>query len=153
METPSFTFRLARVKALRERAEDQAREQLARELALRLRGEAMLRAAAETVCAARETGRRTAVGRSASGVDLLGAQQWIERAERERREAALELDRRDAEVAARRGALAAASRERQVITRLEERRREEHEREAARMAQIALDEIALAVHRRAREAA
>lgn len=46
METPSSTFRLERVRSLRERAKEHAREELARELQLRMRGEAMLREAA-----------------------------------------------------------------------------------------------------------
>jgi flagellar export protein FliJ len=77
----------------------------------------------------------------------------MERAERDRREAALDLDRQDAEVEARRRALTAASRDRQAIGKLEQRRRAEHEREMARRAQIDLDEVALGVHRRGRVAA
>jgi flagellar export protein FliJ len=145
--TPSFRFGLERVKSLREQAEDSAREGLARELALRVRGEAILRQAAATASAARETGRSSAT-RGASGADLLAAQQWIELADRRRREAALDLDRQDAEVDARRAALVEASREREVIARLEARRRDEHQREDARLAQIDLDEVALTVHRR-----
>jgi flagellar protein FliJ len=145
--TPSFRFGLERVKSLREQAEDAAREELARELALRVRGEALLRQAAATVAAARDTGRG-AVARPTSGADLLAAQQWIEVADQRRREAALDLDRRDAEVDLRRDALVRASREREVLTRLEARRRAEHQREVERRAQIDLDEVALAVHRR-----
>jgi flagellar FliJ protein len=147
VETPSFTFRLERVRSLRERAEDQAREELARELSHRVRGEALLREAAEVVSAARENGR-DAVVRGATGADLLAAQAWMERAERRRRDAATELGRRDAEVAARREALAAAAREREAIERLKRRRQADHEAEAGRLAQAALDEIALTVHRR-----
>jgi flagellar export protein FliJ len=146
--TPSFRFRLERVKSLREQAEGAAREQLAHELALRMRGEALLRRATATASAARDAGRGAVARPGTSGADLLAAQQWIERAERERREAALDLDRRDAEVATRRAQLVDASREREVIERLEARRRGEHEREASRLEQIDLDEVALAVHRR-----
>jgi flagellar FliJ protein len=153
VETPSFTFRLERVKSLRERAEEHAREDLARELALRMRGEALLREAAHAAVTARVTGREAVTRPGATGADMIAAQQWIEQAERGRREQALELDRRDAEVAARRAALTSASRERQVISRLEERQRAEHDVEAARVAQIALDEIALTVHRRGQVAA
>jgi flagellar export protein FliJ len=153
VETPSFTFRLARVKSLRGQAEDQAREQLARELALRLRGEALLRAAADTAAGARASGRFAVERPGATGADLVAAQQWVERAERERREAALDLDRRDAEVEVRREALAVAARDREALTRLEQRQRSEHEREVARVEQIALDEMALAVHRRGTVAA
>jgi flagellar export protein FliJ len=145
--TPSFRFGLERVKSLREQAEDSAREELARELALRMRGEAILRRAAAAAAAARDTGRESAV-RSASGADLLAAQQWMEVADRRRREAALDLDRQNAEVDARRAALVEASRQREVIARLEARRRDEHRREVERRAQIDLDEVALTVHRR-----
>jgi flagellar export protein FliJ len=151
--TPSFRFRLERVKSLREQAEDAAREQLAHELALRVRGEALLRQAAATATAARQTGRGAATRPGASGADLLAAQQWIERAESQRRDAALDLDRRDVEVAARRAELVDASREREAIDRLESRRRDEHRREVSRQEQIALDEVALGVHRRHRVAA
>ena len=40
--TPSFNFRLERVRSLRERAEEAAREELARELNHRVRGEALV---------------------------------------------------------------------------------------------------------------
>jgi flagellar protein FliJ len=153
VESPSFTFRLARVKSLRERAEEHAREELARELALRLRGEALLREAAHTARTAQATGRDTVTRPGASGADLLAVQQWMERAEQGRREAELDLDRQDAEVAARRDALTAAARDREVIARLEARQRAGFEREAARVAQNQLDEMALAVHRRGQAAA
>jgi flagellar FliJ protein len=154
VETPSFTFRLERVRSLRERAEDAAREELARELTHRLRGEALLHEATQVASEARQAGLGTATRPGgASGADLLAAQAWIERSERTRREAALDLDRRDAEVDARREALAHAARERQVIEKLKTRRRADHEREWARRAQIDLDEVALGVHRRRRVAA
>jgi flagellar protein FliJ len=147
VETPSFTFRLERVKSLRERAEERAHDELAHELQLRLRGEAMLREATYAASAATQAGRDTVLARS-SGMDLIAAQAYIERAERTRREAALDLDRQDAEVAARRVALQAAARERQVMDKLEQRRRADHDRTWARKAQGALDEVALGVHRR-----
>jgi flagellar FliJ protein len=118
VETPSFTFRLERVKSLRERAEERAREDLAHELRLRLRGEAMLREATHAASQATKTGRDTVLAR-ASGLDLIAAQAYIERAERTRREAALDLDRQEAEVAARRVALQAAARDRQVMDKLQ----------------------------------
>ena len=152
METPSFTFRLERVKSLRERAEARAQEDLAHELRLRLRGEAMLREATYAASAATRAGRDTVQART-SGMDLIAAQAFIERAERTRREAELDLDRRDAEVAARRVALQAAARDRQVMDKLEQRQRADHKREWARRSQGALDEIALGVHRRGAAAA
>jgi flagellar protein FliJ len=147
VETPSFVFRLERVKSLRERAEERAREDLAHELRLRLRGEAMLLEATQAASAATQSGREAVTARS-SGLDLIAAQAYIERSERTKREAALDLDRQDAEVAARRTALQAAARDRQVMDKLKERQRADHDAEWARKAQGALDEVALAVHRR-----
>jgi len=144
----NFTFRLERVRSLRERAEETAREGLARELSLRVRGEAILREAAHAVAAARDTGRDTVLTPGASGADMLAAQAWLERAERQRINAAADLGRRDAEVARSRVALAEAAREREVIEQLKRRRRADHEAEVLRLAQISLDEIALNVHRR-----
>jgi flagellar FliJ protein len=152
VETPSFTFRLERIRSLRERAEERAREDLAHELRLRLRGEAMLLEATEAATAAAQSGRHAVTSRS-SGLDLIAAQAYIERAERDRREAALDLDRQDAEVEARRALLQAAARERQVMDKLKDRQRADHEREWARRAQGALDEVALGVHRRGQVAA
>ena len=153
METPSFTFRLERVRDLRERAEERAQEELARELRLRLDGAAALEAATDAASAARDAGRDAVLGDRVSSAHLLAVQAYLERSERTRVEAALDLDRRDAEVSARRETLAAASRERQVIDRLKERRRADHDREWERRAQSALDEVALAVHRRGGAAA
>jgi flagellar FliJ protein len=147
VETPSFTFRLERIRSLRERAEERAREDLAHELRLRLRGEAMLLEATQAASAATETGRDAVTSRS-SGLDLIAAQAYIERAERERREAELDLDRQDAEVAARRAVLQDAARERQVMDKLKERQHADHNAEWARKAQGALDEVALSMHRR-----
>jgi flagellar FliJ protein len=148
VETPAFNFRLERVRSLRERAEDQAREELARELSHRVRGEALLREAAEVVDAARASGRDAVLREGVSGADLLAAQAWLERAERRRVDSAAELSRRDAEVAQRREALAAAAREREAIERLKRHRRADHDAEMGRRAQAALDEVALTVHRR-----
>jgi flagellar export protein FliJ len=153
VETPSFTFRLERVRDLRKRAEEHAREQLARELQLRMRGEALLMEATHAVSVARDAGRGAFQRLGATGPDMLAAQAYMERTERDRREAALDLDRQDAEVEARRCALTVASRDRQAIGKLEERQRAQHDREMARRAQIDLDEVALGVHRRGRVAA
>jgi flagellar FliJ protein len=147
VDSTPFTFRLERVKSLRERAEDQAREELGRTLTHRVRGEALVRQAGDVVSAARDSGR-DAVLRGASGADLIAAQAWLERAERRRLDAVADLKRREMEVELRREALAAAAREREAIERLERRRRADHEAEMGRRAQAALDEVALTVHRR-----
>ena len=142
-----FNFRLERVRALRERFEDQAREELAASLSVRLKGEAMLRAASQSYAQAQET-RRQAAGVELSGQDLLASQAYVERTSRLRQAAELELDRRDAEVDARRTALVAASRDRQVLERLKERRLADHRRESERVEAGLLDEMAIATHRR-----
>jgi flagellar FliJ protein len=148
VESPSFTFRLERVRSLRERAEDAAREELARELSHRVRGEALLRQATSAVSAARDAGRDTVLKAGASGADLLAAQAWMERVERRRLDAVADLDQRDAEVARSREALVEAARDREAIERLKRKRRADHDAEVLRRAQIVLDEVALTVHRR-----
>jgi flagellar FliJ protein len=147
-----FTFKLERVRALRERKEELAKEELAASLALRLRGEAMLQAAVENVEQARGT-QRAAVGTAMSAHDLQAAQAYLERTERERESASLDLDRQDAEVDARRSALQSAARDREVLERLKERKRAEHVREAGRREGALLDEMALNIHRRGVQAA
>jgi flagellar FliJ protein len=146
---PTFTFKLERVRALREQTEVHAKEELAASLALRLKGEAMLTAAAENVDGAIRSQRATA-GTPLSGQDLQAAQAYLERAERERESASLALHRTDAEVEARRSMLQLAAREREVLERLKERRRVEHVRDSDRREGAALDEMALGIHRRAR---
>ncbi len=153
METPSFTFRLERVRTIRERAEDRAREALTVELRSRAEGEALLRDATDAVSAARDQGRTTVSSGRISASDFISAQAFLERTERLRVEASLELSRREAEVEARREALAAAARDRQAIDKLKERRKAEHDAEWARKTQNTLDELALAVHRRGGAAA
>jgi flagellar FliJ protein len=153
VETPSFTFRLERVRTVRERAEERAREDLANELRLRVRGEALLREATHAVATARSAGLDTVRGDRTTSSDLLAVQAYLERAERNRREAALDLDRQDAEVNARREVLAAAARDRQAIEKLKERQQSDHDRAWARRSQNILDELALSIHRRGGQAA
>jgi flagellar FliJ protein len=148
---PSFTFKLERVRALREQTEERRKEELAASLAHRIKGEAMLTAASQNVEVARRTQRETATA-AVSGHDLLAAQAYLERVERERESASLALDRTDAEVDARRSLLQAAARERQVLEKLKERKRAEHKAEADRREGAALDEMALTIHRRGRAA-
>jgi len=140
-----FTFRLERVRALRERAEERASEELAHSVAHHQRGELELLAAAERTEQARQDRRVTA---QATGADLLAMQAYLERTLRAEQAAALDLGRREAEVDARRDALVHAAREHRALTRLEQRRREEHAIAAARADGAVMDEVALSVHRR-----
>jgi flagellar FliJ protein len=153
VESRPFNFRLERVRSVRERAEEQAREDLAESLALRLRGEGMLKAAEAELDAARETRRSTGTHTVVSGVDLVTAQAYVEAAERQRQARMLDLDRCDAEVETRREALIEAAREREVLERLKNKKREQHRVESERMAGVAADEMSLNVHRRRMEAA
>jgi flagellar FliJ protein len=146
-----FNFRLERVRALRESFEDQAREDLAASLSVRLKGEAMLLAAGERVAAAHDRRRHSAT-LELTGEDLIAAQAYIDRTSRAHQAAELELDRRDAEVDARRTALLTAARDRQVLERLKERRLEDHRKESNRIESGLLDEMALTSHRRAEAA-
>ena len=73
----------------------------------------------------------------------------MERASRARHAAELELGRREAEVDARRTALLAAARERQVLERLKERRQADHQAQSERIEGALLDEMAISAHRRA----
>jgi flagellar protein FliJ len=154
VETPSFTFPLERVRTLRERAEERAREALSNELRARDERADALRAAEDAVDSARSATRdAVAGGRMTSAETLRSLQGFIERREQLRSEASLDLDRQDAEVAARREILVVAARDRQAIDRLKERRKAEHDAEWAVRVQNNLDELALAVHRRGRPVA
>jgi flagellar FliJ protein len=145
-ETP-FRFGLERVRELRAHAEDRAREEFAASLTRREQDLATLAAAVEQVRQARES-RRDGSGAPLSGQDLIAHQLWLERVEADRRRAELELARRDAEIESRRQALDAAQQRREVIERLRERHRAEHEAADARRTGAALDEMALSIHRR-----
>ncbi|MEX2196715.1 MAG: flagellar export protein FliJ [Thermoleophilaceae bacterium] len=145
--TRPFQFRLERVRALRERAEDSAKEELAASLSYRLKGEAMLRAAADRMSGAQDA-CRSDEGRTATGEQLMALQSYLESTERARIAAAEDLTRREADVEDRRGKLIAAARERQALERLKERRRADHRLEESRSENAALDEMATALHRR-----
>jgi flagellar export protein FliJ len=147
VSSPPFTFRLERIRSLRERAEDRAKEEYAVSLSHRMEGVAMLRAAAEHRDQARAATRPTADA-ALSGTDFLTSQAWLERLERARQAAELELDRRDAEVDARHVALVNAARERHALERLADKRRAEHVLESNRREAYELDELAAAGHRR-----
>jgi flagellar FliJ protein len=153
VESPPFKFRLERIRSVRERVEEQAKEDLAASLALRLRGEGMLRAAEAELAAARQTRRSAGAGAPVSGVDLVAAQAYVEHAERRREARMLDLDRCDAEVETRRHALMRASQDRQALERLKDKKRREHDVESQRLEGVALDEMSLNMHRRRAEAA
>jgi flagellar FliJ protein len=148
METP-FRFGLERVREVRAHTEERAKEQFAADLNQRLRGEAMLRAAEDRLRLAREDVHPVQSG-SLSGAALVSQQAWVERLERSRVDAAARLQGLDAQLYASRTSLTDASRDREVLDRLKERKRAEHRKEAARREALELDEIALQTHTRKR---
>jgi flagellar FliJ protein len=143
---PSFAFSLERVREVRAHEEDVAREAFAASLTLRARGAALLAAAQTRAAAARQGAISDTSPRS--GADLTAAQAWLEHTQRSQDHAALELDRREAELEARRAALASAGQRRQILERLKERKAEAHRHETARRDASILDEVALAGHLR-----
>lgn len=142
-----FEFRLERVRALRERGEDLAKQELAGALTRRTSCEERLRANGDEMAGARDA-QRDLAGAPASAMELLARQQYLERVERDRVSGQQDLVRHDAEVDARRSTLRERARDRQVLERLKERRRADHARELLRVEGAALDEIALTIHRR-----
>lgn len=141
----TFTFGLERVRELREHAESQAKEELAASLNQRVRGAAMLAQASEELAGAAASGR-PAEGATRNAADLLAHERWMQALRRDQENKALSLDRLEAEVDARRSALGDASREREVLERLKERRRTEHKAELLRREGAELDEIAISMY-------
>jgi len=143
----AFRFPLERLRALRERGEDLAKQELAGAMSRRTSCADRLRAMGEELSGAFEA-QRAAAAAPLSGQDLIAQQAYLERVAQARQAGELDLDRHEAEVAARRDALVEAARERQALERLKERRRADHARAEARAETVTLDEIALVQHRR-----
>jgi flagellar protein FliJ len=141
---PSFAFSLERVREVRAHEEDVAREAFAASLSVRARGVALLADAQQRAAAARE--QAVAEKSPRSGAELIAAQAWLERVQRSEEQAALELDRSDADLEQRRAALTTAGQRRQALERLKARQREAHRVKSARREAGLLDEIALNQH-------
>jgi flagellar export protein FliJ len=140
-----FRFRLERVRALRERKEQQAQQELAQAIASRSSVEAELHAAEAHLEQAHSEHRAEADDpHTLDARELLGRQAFLERVEAQRGVHAQELQQREAAVLERDAQLTAASREHEMLERLRERHRDEHERTVAGREQDALDEIAAA---------
>jgi flagellar protein FliJ len=132
----SYRFRLERVRALRERREEQAKQEFA--VALRLRQECqeeVARADDRIVQAQRAQA-------SAAGEQLHAHQSYLERMEHGRRLALEDLSRKEVELEDQRLALTKASQDREALERLKEKGLADHLREVARTDQITTDEIA-----------
>jgi flagellar export protein FliJ len=139
----AFRFRLERVRAVRERAEKLAKQDLAEAISLRSSTERELRASEENIAQA-HVEQRSAAAESGpvSAGDLQVRQSFLERIETQRNGHARELADREVEVAERDAKLARAASEHEMLNRLRERHRGEHDREAARVERNSLDEIA-----------
>jgi flagellar protein FliJ len=147
MAGPSFRFRLERVRALRERAEDEAKEAFAGAMLERVRSEQEMEDAAKRVTQAREA-QLDATAAPISATELMARQAYLERSERAHQASRDDLNRRDQVVEERREELTEAARDRQALERLKENRRVEFVREQARLEAADLDEIALNGFRR-----
>jgi flagellar protein FliJ len=147
MNGSSFRFRLERVRALRERREDAAKEELAGALMRHRRCEEEVHAAASRIANARAA-QMDATQLPMSATDLMARQAYLERAERAHAATRQSLQRHEVELLQRREVLMKAAQERQALERLKENQRADHEREAARQEGMMLDEIALNSFRR-----
>lgn len=145
MIAPSFRFRLERIRALRERSEDQAKLQLAGAIARRQECAQRVTAAAASVGNARKAQLHKG---PSSSTDLLLLQAYLERAEKAHRSTLVDLKRHEHEVAGRRSELTAAARDRQALEHLKAHRLADHQRESARLEAVELDEIAINGFRR-----
>ncbi|MFZ1926696.1 MAG: flagellar export protein FliJ [Solirubrobacteraceae bacterium] len=142
MNGPVFRFRLERVRALRERKEQQAQQELAQAIASHTSTAAELRATEAHLEQAHSDHRAQAVEVQTLNADELVARQaFLERIEAQRGAYAQELQQRETVVAEHDAKLTAASSEHEMLKRLSERHRGEHERAAAGREQSALDEM------------
>jgi len=159
---PSFRFRLERVRVVRERKEKLAQRELANAISRHSSSVTELRTADARLEHAREQQRSVAEEKAVSATDLLARQTFLERVEAQRRLRARELEQRETELSRRElrvalgelcqrdAELATAASEHEMLNRLRERRRGEHEREAARHELGILDEIAATSFSRSR---
>jgi flagellar protein FliJ len=127
MNGSSFRFRLERVRALRERREDAAKQELAGALQRHRRCEEEVEAAANRIADARAA-QIDAAQLPVSATDLIARQAYLERAERAHQATRQDLQRREVELTQRRELLMKAAQERQALERLKENQRADHER-------------------------
>jgi flagellar export protein FliJ len=145
----TFRFRLERVRALRERREDLAREELVKAISRLTGSRERLQAVEERLERVRAEQRHASGPASAVDIHELRARQAIvEQVEAQRIGGAHELAQREADVAERGSELGIAAREHRMLARLKERQHAEHDREARRQEGIVLDEIAIDRFRR-----
>jgi flagellar FliJ protein len=142
----AFTFNLESVRRLRDHAERKAREEVARELHAREEHATELARRTDAVGDAHDGARAAHPSARAMWLAL------IERRRLEQSRARQALEVQDERVAGSRSRAADAAREREMIDRLEQRRRAEHARAVASAEEAELAEIAnSAFLRRGRE--
>jgi flagellar FliJ protein len=151
MTGSAFRFRLERVRAVRERKETAAKQELAHAISRRSRSEAELDAADAHMQHAHNEQRSASDGAATiSATELVARQAFVERVEAQRADTVRELSQRDAEVRERDALLITAASEHEMLNRLRERQEDQHRRESERVEQVALDEIATQRFRRSR---
>jgi flagellar FliJ protein len=142
---PSFRFRLERVRAVRERREKLAQQELAKAVSELSLSQDDLRNADANLEQARDEQRNVAAGSApVSASELVDRQAFLERIEAQRGVRARELAQREADVADRDAKLTSAAGEHEMLKRLKERHRGEHDRELARRELGVLDDITTA---------
>ena len=147
MDGTPHRFRLERVRALRERSEDQAKQALADSLARERQAEAGVRAAAAEISVARTA--FTDGGAAPVDATTMRAQQaYLERAEQLHHQSVVALQGTQALTQSRRDELVEAARARQTLDRLHDRSLAAHRAEDGRRERALLDEIALNTFRR-----
>lgn len=148
MSDLGFRFRLERVRALRERREEMAQQDLAEAMSRLSDSQRRLRDVDDRLAEAHQGQRGAGAQGALSAEDLIASQAFVERVEQQRRHGVREMRRSASEVADRGAALRAAAKEHQMLERLKERHRDAHVRETARREGELLDEIALDRFRR-----
>lgn len=136
MSGPSYRFRLERVRALRERHEEQVKQTFAVALQARQRSLDEVARIESRIEAAR------GAQLTAAADDLRAHQSYLERLEHALELELQDLARREAELSVRRTELTKASQDLEALERLKEKGLDDHNREAARVEQNMLDEIA-----------
>jgi flagellar FliJ protein len=147
MTGSTYRFRLERIRSLRERHEDAAKQAFAGAMIERQRSEHELERAHERVARARQAQLNLTTA-PVSSTELMARQAFLERSERTVRVQQEDLGRHEQLVAQRRTELTRAARDRQALERLKENRRVDHEREQARREAATMDEMALNGFRR-----
>jgi flagellar FliJ protein len=142
MNSLTYKFRLERVRALRERHEEQAKQHFAVALQGRERSREQAGRAQDRIIEARHAQLRS------TAQELRAHQSYLERMEQAHRVALEELDRHEQALEQSRTALTKASQDREALERLKEKGLADHVRETARVEQNLLDEIATSGHRR-----